>query len=196
MQMHYRKNEDAVICLRVKDAVREPPHQRAPDFPVKFRPGFRIRNGALNRRMYFNGKIQLKTGLYVFVVLDGVQELCFRIRMKAETHPSNLLEIFSKTWSPGTVLTLPEWISSKRLRAIAAHFLSISGSGGFRERSRESATIARFSTGRDPASSIRSLSLIALPRFPARVCTRAACTNVCVCGGQDSTECRGRQTPS
>lgn len=54
--------------------------------------------------------------------------------------------------------TAPDRISFRRLWATAAHFLSISDSGGFGLRRSESTTIARSSTGKDSASLIRFLT--------------------------------------
>lgn len=60
--------------------------------------------------------------------------------------------LLAKTSSPGTGFTLPERSSSSRRLATAFHLRSISGSGGFRDRSSESTTTVRSSTGSDRAS--------------------------------------------
>ncbi len=80
--MHYSQNQDTLIYLRVQNPVRKSSQQCTSDFPLKYHPSTRIRNGALDRRIHFNREILSKPWLYILVVLNGIRELCLGGRMK------------------------------------------------------------------------------------------------------------------
>ena len=71
-------------------------------------------------------------------------------------HGEKRFQTLLNTVSPGTASTSPERSSEIRFLAIAAHFLSMSESGGLRLLRMESTTIALSSIGSEIASAIKS----------------------------------------
>lgn len=103
------------------------------------------------------GKVIAKVWPLSFVIIDSLIEFSFRIRVKRETHFKRLSHILWKTSSPETALTSPERNSRNLRWATSAHCLSISDVGVLRVFSKESTSIALSSTGREMASSSRSV---------------------------------------
>ena len=82
---------------------------------------------------------------------DAGEDASRRVRRPGHRPERSLIR--ARTSSPGTALTRPERSSASRASATSAQALSISGSGTFRVRRRESTTATRSSTGSCFASS-------------------------------------------
>ncbi len=168
VKVHYGKYENPFRLFGVQNSIRKSSCHASPNILSQGHPGFGISNNSIDWWIYLNCEVVSQSLGAIFIVIDGLVELHFCLGVKWIFHGEKRFQILLNTSSPGTALTSPDRSSAIRRFAIAAHFLSMSESGGFRLLRMESTTIALSSTGSEIASSIKSFvfNLVNLPLLP------------------------------
>ena len=159
--MHDGSEQNILTLVAVNDTKRKPMHQTSPDLSINRGPRKRVSHDVVDCRHYFVIEVRAESRLARFIVCNGLKKFSLRIRMKLVFHRrGKRARSSAKTSSPGIGSTAPDLTSSRRCRDTAIHCASISGTGVLSERSNESTSRSRSSTGSILASSIMSVVLI------------------------------------